>query len=267
MKTLYVSDLDGTLLRGNEHSSEFTNRTINELVGRGMIFSYATARSFVTAHKAAGFTAHFPVITYNGAMMIDNADGSLILKNTFGGDILSVLEELVSEEVYPLVYAFKGGRERYSFIEARCSGDERAFIKTRNDERTMPVDTVGELFEGDIFYISCIGYEDKLPAFYGKYRDKYRCLLQRDIYTGALWLEIMPKGVTKATAILMLKERLGCERVVAFGDGLNDLDMFSIADESYAVANAEEKLKAAATGVIGSNEEDGVARWLLEHYK
>lgn len=41
MKTLYVSDLDGTLLRSNETTSDYTNRTINELVDSGMLFSYA----------------------------------------------------------------------------------------------------------------------------------------------------------------------------------------------------------------------------------
>ena len=51
MKTLYVSDLDGTLLRSDETTSDFTNKTINELVSRGMLFSYATARSYVTSRK------------------------------------------------------------------------------------------------------------------------------------------------------------------------------------------------------------------------
>lgn len=41
MKTLYVSDLDGTLLQSNERTSEYTNNIINELVERGMLFSYA----------------------------------------------------------------------------------------------------------------------------------------------------------------------------------------------------------------------------------
>ena len=41
--------------------------------------------------------------------------------------------------------------------------------------------------------------------------------------------------------------------------------MFRVADEAYAVQNADEELKAAATAVIGGNNEDGVAKWLLEH--
>ena len=63
----------------------------------------------------------------------------------------------------------------------------------------------------------------------------------------------------------MLHTHLGCDRLIVFGDGKNDIDMFQLADESYAVANAAPELKAVATGVIGSNDEDAVAKWLLEH--
>ena len=66
MKTLYISDLDGTLLISNETISEYTNRTINELVDIGMLFSYATARSFQTSHKVTkGLNTKIPLIIYN----------------------------------------------------------------------------------------------------------------------------------------------------------------------------------------------------------
>jgi hydroxymethylpyrimidine pyrophosphatase-like HAD family hydrolase len=73
------------------------------------------------------------------------------------------------------------------------------------------------------------------------------------------------ENASKANAVLELKEKLGCEKLVVFGDGKNDLDMFHAADEAYAVQNADKELKAAATAVIGGNNEDGVAKWLLEH--
>ena len=72
----------------------------------------------------------------------------------------------------------------------------------------------------------------------------------------------MPKSTSKANAVLRLKEYLKAERVVVFGDGKNDVDMFEIADECYAVENAVEELKNIATAVIQSNNEDGVAKWL-----
>ena len=52
MKTLYVSDLDGTLLRSDAQTSEYINQVINQLTSDGILFSYATARSYLTAAKA-----------------------------------------------------------------------------------------------------------------------------------------------------------------------------------------------------------------------
>ena len=72
---------------------------------------------------------------------------------------------------------------------------------------------------------------------------------------------------SKANAIQQLRSMLQCDRVIAFGDGKNDIDMFEIADEGYAVSNAHESLKEKATGIIGSNDDDSVAKWLEENYK
>ena len=58
---------------------------------------------------------------------------------------------------------------------------------------------------------------------------------------------------------------LNCEKLIVFGDGKNDIDMFQMADESYAVSNAHEDLKKYATEVILSNDEDGVAKWLEDN--
>ena len=52
MKTLYVSDLDGTLLNSQQQTSTYTNEVMEKLVDRGMLFSYATARSYYSAKPA-----------------------------------------------------------------------------------------------------------------------------------------------------------------------------------------------------------------------
>ena len=54
------------------------------------------------------------------------------------------------------------------------------------------------------------------------------------------------------------------KRVVVFGDSVNDIPMFQIADEAYAVENALPELKKYATQIIASNEDDGVAKLLKE---
>ncbi len=62
-------------------------------------------------------------------------------------------------------------------------------------------------------------------------------------------------------------EMTGARRIVSFGDNINDVPMFRISAESCAVANAVPEARAAATRVIGANTENGVARWLAEHWR
>ena len=116
MGNLYVSDLDGTLLRSNESTSEYTNHVINSLVDKGMIFSYATARSLITAKKVTkGIKAKIPLIVYNGTFIIDNITEEILIANYFDDSVYSVLEDLFSQNVYPIVYAYINGKEKFSF--------------------------------------------------------------------------------------------------------------------------------------------------------
>lgn len=268
MKTLYVSDLDGTLLRSNETTSDFTNKTINELVDRGMLFSYATARSYVTSKKVTkGLDAKIPLIVYNGAFVIDNITEDILLSNFFGKDVHDLLNDLIESNVYPIVYSFLDGVEHFSYIYDKSSKGVMDFVRTRTgDHRDNPVQNEQQLHCGDIFYISCIDDESKLIPFYEKYKNQYHCIFQRDIYSKEQWLEVMPLTASKANAIKQLKKHLCCDKVVVFGDGKNDIDMFILADECYAVANAVEDLKEIATEVIPENNNDGVAQWLLQNF-
>lgn len=268
MRTLYVSDLDGTLLHSNERTSDYTNKIINELVENGMIFSYATARSFQTSHKVTkGLNAKIPLIIYNGAMIINSEDGTLLLKNFFDEKVKCILKDLLDCGVYPIVYSFIEGEEKFSYISSKCTKGMEEFIKSRkNDKRDKPLEVESDLFLGEIFYITCIDEKCKLEPLYNKYKDLYHCVFHVDIYNGEQWLEIMPKEASKANAIRQLALQLQCEKLIVFGDGKNDIDMFEMADESYAVENAVEELKNIATAVIESNDEDGVAKWLKKHY-
>ena len=199
MSDLYVSDLDGTLLRSNEVTSKYTNQVINSLVKEGMIFSYATARSLVTAKKVtAGINAKIPLIVYNGAFVIDNITEKILIANYFDDSVHSVLEDLFSNNVYPIVYAYINGVEKFSFVRKMCTEGMNMFLESRKgDVRTNEVNSLSELKEGDIFYITCIDEPKKLMPLYGKYKDKYHCVYQTDVYTNEQWLEIMPLEASK----------------------------------------------------------------------
>ena len=113
MKTLYISDLDGTLLNSKEKLSDYTIAVINKLTEKGFLFSYATARSLVTSEKAAGsLIAEIPVIVYNGAFIINNKTKKIINSNFFTADETRYVREILTKNnICPIVYAYIDGIE------------------------------------------------------------------------------------------------------------------------------------------------------------
>jgi Cof subfamily protein (haloacid dehalogenase superfamily) len=271
MKTLYVSDLDGTLLKSNDKMSEYTIRTINNLINNGMCFSYATARSLSSASVVTnGLTTNIPVIIYNGTFIVNAYTKERLFSLYFTEEEkLMVINILDKYPIYPLVYGFVNDEEKVSWITDKENEGIKRYINLRKgDKRLRPIGTKEELYSGKLFYFTCIGEKKELIDIYNFFKDsdEFTCTLQQELYREEYWCEIMPKKATKGNAILALKEELKCNKIITFGDSVNDIPMFKISDESYAVENAVNELKKFATGIIMSNEKDGVAHWLEEKY-
>lgn len=267
MKILYVSDLDGTLLNKNQQISSYTAQVIEACVSHGTLFSYATARSYYSAKPATqNLKAEIPIILYNGTFIKDSLTQKTLVANYFRKSEIDELATYLTDfGFFPIVYAIKNNQEKFSYYSEKATIEEIRFVATRSDERKTPLEKNENLYEGDVFYITCIGKYNLLKKFYDDLKDRYQCLFSEDIYSHDWWLEILPENVSKANAILQLKDYLGCDRVVVFGDGLNDMSMFEIADECYAVENACDELKKIATDVIGHHDDDAVAKWLKVH--
>ena len=269
MRTLYVTDLDGTLLNSNDQISQYSMEIINGLVAKGMQFTYATARSLVSASVVAkGLSTTIPVIAYNGALTVNPATGEVISSLSFTGEEAARIREVLQEHgANPLVYAYVDGVERVSYVTGRENEGIRRYLEVRKgDRRFRPLEDETLLYQGNIFYFTCIADKEELLPLYEIFKrdGRYRCTLQQELYRPEFFLEIMPEKASKAEAIKRLKEIWHCGKVVSFGDAVNDIPMFEISDECYAVANGVAELKACATGVIASNDEDGVARWLAD---
>jgi hydroxymethylpyrimidine pyrophosphatase-like HAD family hydrolase len=75
------------------------------------------------------------------------------------------------------------------------------------------------------------------------------------------WLDLAPQGVSKASALDVVRGRLGvaADATLAVGDGRNDLEMFAWAAHSVAMGNATEDVRAAADDVALSVTDDGLA--------
>ncbi len=268
MKTLFVSDLDGTLLTAEERLSAYSLQHLNDMIDNGgLCFTYATARSLNSAAKAVwGLRQNLPVILYNGAVIMKPWNGEMLYNCHFSAEQFADIRAYLREEdIWPVVYSFLGGKERLSWVQGKESeGLLRYLSRRKGDLRLHPISSYNELAEDEVFYFNCIESSRRLSGLYSRVRARsdMKTIYEQETYRSDYWLEIMPSGTSKGECALRLKQILGAERLVAFGDARNDEELFSAADECYAVQNAVDELKAMATGVIGYCEEDAVAKFL-----
>ena len=269
MGTLFVSDLDGTLLTREERVSLYSQDRLNRLIDGGVPFTFATARAVKSALGAiSGVQCKLPAIFYNGSLIYNPCTGETLHAVLFGEEekyyVLSILQQFGIE---PLIFG-ADKEERVAWREGRESLGMRRYLSRRTqDKRMLPVHTNEALLSFHVFNFKCIGPQETLQRAWDilKYDTRFICIFHQETYQSDFWMEISPRAATKANGVSKLKSLLGFERVVCFGDSSNDSDMFDVCDEKYAVMNADDWLKAKATGVIGYCEEDGVCKWLEEN--
>lgn len=273
IKTLYISDLDGTLLDPAGEITEKTTEIINSLADKGLNFTFATARTIYSASViAAGLNISTPCILMNGVCLYD-------LKKQKYVSIESVSKKL-SERVFSIFE--EHGAEYFMF---RICGEKLTTYYTELTERVMAgfaedrQKNYGKPFiqccdmrdvtDGEAVYFTAMsGYDKLLPVRNAVIETEgLDCAFYEDTYTGKWYLEIFSSGASKANGIKKLREIYGYDKVVCFGDNLNDLSMFEQSDVRIAVANAKDEVKAAADIVIGSNDRDGVAEYLIQNFR
>ncbi|MCM1298826.1 MAG: HAD family hydrolase [Firmicutes bacterium] len=265
MKTLYITDLDGTLLTNKGGLKDRAAEMIRRFGKKGILFTYATARRFISAERIMEKAEiSLPVITMNGVVIADGKSGEVIKLNGFSENCLDEAKRVIAEKgETPIVHAIIEGEQRASYLEARTERMKN-YLKLRKGDKTLrPCKSYEELFQGDIHYLTLINpilteterrelFSEEMGFAYTCYFDTY--------YKEDLWFEVFSKNAGKANAALQLKEMLGADELAVFGDNLNDMTMFKASDRCYAVKNAAEELKAAATAIIGSNESVSVPR-------
>jgi len=272
MKTLYLSDLDGTLLNSDGLLSVKSAGILNFLLEKGLLFTVATARTSATVlDMFSGVNLNLPLILMNGVVLFDTLKDKNILCHSIdkaaADEILSFFYE---KNKAPMLYFQKDGylEIHYSDLNNKYQmnyvGNRKELLK-----KVFVYKEQLNVTDGDnLIYIVTLDKPEQIKSIRDSIveSDRVTCAFYSDNYTACNFLECMNKNASKATAALELKRLLGVDRIVAFGDNLNDIPMFEIADECYAVSNSCDELKAKATGIIGSNDVDSVAEFLLERY-
>jgi hydroxymethylpyrimidine pyrophosphatase-like HAD family hydrolase len=260
---LIATDLDGTLVRSDDTVSAYTHDVLARVKAAGI--------------RIVGATGRGPRLTGLVRTDIPSADylvlggGSRVLDVTDPGEHLVLRDERLPGPVLA---------EVLESIENACKGPLSILIEAEDgpesplwgdpDPAWRYPDVVEARVRADCLTGPVIKGFARHPA-----HDADRLLeIARDAVppsvasitqAGLGYIEICPPGVDKATGLSVVVTALGVDPddVLVFGDMPNDLPMFAWAGFGrVAVANAHPLVRAAADEIIGSNDDDGVARYL-----
>lgn len=249
-----VLDLDGSLLRSDRTMSEVAVEVLARVRALGHALVFATARPprAVAAVLPPELNDEY-IVCYNGAQVLRR--GVVLMERAIpAADVARV----------------------FAYLEGHAPAAARGF---EHGDRLFVAGSFERHFEAQFCTpLSCAG---------GRFADSAKILVDlldgpdfdalvaclppscHAICTdGGGLCQIMPSGVTKASGVAWVLERLGVgfERVVCFGDDHNDGPLFRRAGLAVAMGNAVPELKAIARAVTGTNDEDGVAAFLAARY-
>jgi Cof subfamily protein (haloacid dehalogenase superfamily) len=259
---LLATDLDGTLMRNDKSISARSVLAMQMAQVAGVRIVWATARGRGTVQTIAR-DAQFGgfAICGNGAVVIDLADDAKVIHQTsISTETAATVMDLIRSLAPGTVFAMVGTHE---FLMEPGYKALSTFEDHWLDPNEIPTaDVLTALEAGTI----------KIVARHPELRtaDLYRILAgaAREhveiTHSLAPFVEMAALGVTKASTLASLCADWGIDRneVAAVGDALNDLPMLEWAGLPLAPANAEEDVRAAASQILPSNEEDGVAFFL-----
>ncbi|MDR2517485.1 MAG: Cof-type HAD-IIB family hydrolase [Spirochaetaceae bacterium] len=257
-------DLDDTLLRSDLTISFRTRSLIKKASGAGIVIVLASGRvvpameTYVRQlglHASRGY-----VISGNGIEIRESDTGMVVHRKELSGGTAELVYRYADAEGFP-VQMYEGDRiyvsrhNEYADYDESITGLKQAVV---NDFPGRVAHGCGKLLiPGDPMILGPL--ETILRAYLG---DRITLFTSKPYF-----LEILPPGTDKGTALARLAEHLGIRReaVMAVGDSMNDEAMIKWAGVGVAMRNGDERLKSAADLVTAkSHDEEGVAL-LLEN--
>ena len=259
--SLFAFDVDGTLL--NSHG-ELTRRTIAAIAtasDQGATIALATGRSWSELDRVM---EAIPEIEYaictNGLEAYDRA-GRCLYTDEIPYDLAGNLVKTIRASVSGVSVGAGIGSELYAepeVINGLVPGIEIAPDRVVNDIMHALTPNVRDLL---LYHPN---YVDKLDELFTIISAAINDRRVDVVYSGLPMIEIVPSGSGKGTCLAWLSDHLQVkkEAVVAFGDGMNDLQMLSWAGTGLAMGQSSQKVKSVADRVIGPVDQEGIAEWI-----
>lgn len=262
-------DVDGTLLDSNKQLSPFTKDTIQRCIARGITVCICTGRPLQTIDrftellgvKECPAIQEMPFILYNGAMVAVGEKHDIIfeqpLSETTGKTILNLGQKLGSTLI-----AWSQNKLYVNELNERIEN-----YSTITPVEPIVITDPDALAKQGITKMIWYDEAKRMPALIDAL-NAYPVRQEINYFTSnPLFLELVDKRCSKGLAIEHLIHYLGIprEETIAIGDGYNDIPMLEYAGLGIAMGNASDAVKAAADAVTDTNDNDGVAKALIQY--
>ncbi len=261
---IFFTDLDDTLLNRRKEVSPENREALEELLRRGHLLVISTGRASASALRLARDLAldrpGCYAMCFNGAQILRLEDHALLTGQILSAEVIDACCRL-AKDFGMHIQAY----DTEDVVVLRDDEEIRSYAALQSLTYRVEPDLAAALPQGTPKML-CIDLQDRsrLEAF----RQLVSSSLpdQVDVYLSARnYLEIVPKGVNKGTAVLSMCENLGIPsaHTIAAGDQENDLTMLQTAAVGCAMANAIPPVKAAADYVTENDcDHSGVAELL-----
>ncbi|MFD1017838.1 Cof-type HAD-IIB family hydrolase [Thalassobacillus hwangdonensis] len=267
-KHLIALDLDGTLLTDDKVISDRTKQVVLQAKEEGHVVVIATGRP----HRASIQYYHelgldTPMVNFNGALIHHPTDhkwdalhtplpirtAKRIIHHCYDLGVKNVLAEIKDD-----VYLDQHDDEMMDIFVANTG------------ENPVTVGSLKTHLQQDPTSLLIYPHEEQIKALRQELQDNHASMIEHRKW-GAPWhvIEIVRKGLNKAVGLDKISRyyHIPKERIIAFGDEDNDLEMIDYAGVGVAMHNGIDPLKNVAKHITGSNMEDGIGEFLEDYLK
>lgn len=274
LKTLYISDLDGTLLDRDVSVSDMTVSVLNEMILSGGYFSFATARTAVTAVPLTErIKINVPVVLMNGVCVYDTVKKEYVKTEHIPYESFMEMNSILKKfSLSGFLFTINNGvlETYYENLDSESALKFYTERRQRYGKSFLQTDDFMNCSDRNAVYFSVTDRKEKLEPVYSLIKNVSGIHIDfyRDVYNDEFWyMEVSSASASKYNAVKFIRSKYGFDKVIGFGDNLNDLPLFRACDEAYAVENARPEVKEAASGIIPSNADNGVAVKICELLK
>ena len=265
---LAALDMDGTLLNSAHEITPFTREALNRADRAGKVIALCTGRCL---SELRGHLAQVPGIRYaineSGGCLYDARADQIIRQAVIDDAVIDRLFMLAARREVMLQCFF--GNQSYvqpgdsgMMVRYHMGAFEKAFVAGSvftSDIRALWRDSGKPMTKFNLYFAS----EDEKARFAGEAGELDLCV------TGCLGIgfEISPRGAGKDDGLRALCAHLGLPlaRVMAVGDGSNDIELMRTAGFSVAMGNAVDAVRQLADAVTDDCDHDGAGKAVLRY--